>query len=262
MEDVLSKGVDSHVFPASAKQDSPVVLLYSHLGTREFASFHEFLSEEAKKENIVYVLRHCPRYSAEQARTPLTVQGYGVELAIKSMEYKAIDDSRVSAEGTTDFQAPVESQEHEVEGFLFGKLVQRKPHLGAELESFKDHLMLNMQENEGFDQLKAWQVKGTPTCSIQQPFVHTFFNRWLGIDLGFQAAQRIVLAAEPLVQLRDLCQNFPLIASSLSRLRINETIKATLEKNSEYFQGAGLNFLYMNGQLLDAATDAFTYVTS
>lgn len=67
-----------------------------------------------------------------------------------------------------------------------------------------------------------------------------------------------MLAAEPLVQLRDLCQNFPLIASSLSRLRINETIKATIERNSELFQGAGANFLHLNGQLLDATTDAYT----
>lgn len=67
-----------------------------------------------------------------------------------------------------------------------------------------------------------------------------------------------MLAAEPLVQLRDLCQNFPLIVSSLSRLRINDTIKATLESNNDLFQGAGLNFLHMNGQLLDPSVDAYT----
>lgn len=48
------------------------------------------------------------------------LSGYGVELAIKSTEYKAQDDTKVQEEG----QAEEESEDHEVEveGFLFSKL--------------------------------------------------------------------------------------------------------------------------------------------
>lgn len=162
LEQVTIAGVKEHVYPAGqpshSQRSRPVAVLYGRLGSAGFAELHAFLSKAAEEGRVVYVLRPFFEGNAR----PLTVQGYGVELAIKSMEYKAIDDSKVAAEGgQNDFADLASQQEQEVEGFVFSRMVKRRPHLAAELESFKDHLMLNMQENEGFDQLKAWQVKGT-----------------------------------------------------------------------------------------------------
>lgn len=50
----------------------------------------------------------------------MRLSGYGVELAIKSTEYKAQDDTKVQEEGRTQDQE--EEKEEEVEGFLFSKL--------------------------------------------------------------------------------------------------------------------------------------------
>lgn len=51
----LFKG--DHKFP-TLKEDGPVVVLYAEMGTKDFVKFHRILSEKARKEEIVYVLRH------------------------------------------------------------------------------------------------------------------------------------------------------------------------------------------------------------
>lgn len=56
----------------------------------------------------------------EHSKKKVRLSGYGVELAIKSTEYKAQDDTKVQEEGRTQDQE--EEKEEEVEGFLFSKL--------------------------------------------------------------------------------------------------------------------------------------------
>lgn len=50
------------------------------------------------------------------------LSGYGVELAVKSTEYKAVDDSKIKDDSSGHVQKSEEETEDEVEGFLFGKL--------------------------------------------------------------------------------------------------------------------------------------------
>ncbi|OXB62943.1 UNVERIFIED_CONTAM: hypothetical protein H355_008890, partial [Colinus virginianus] len=85
----LFKG--DHKYP-TLKEDGPVVVLYAEMGTRDFVKFHKILSEKAQKEEIVYVLRH---YVQKPSSRKMYLSGYGVELAIKSTEYKAVDDTQV-----------------------------------------------------------------------------------------------------------------------------------------------------------------------
>uniref|UniRef100_A0A663MP34 UDP-glucose glycoprotein glucosyltransferase 2 n=1 Tax=Athene cunicularia TaxID=194338 RepID=A0A663MP34_ATHCN len=85
----LFKG--DHKFP-TLKEDGPVVVLYAEMGTKEFVKFHKILSEKAQKEEIVYILRH---YVQKPSSRKMYLSGYGVELAIKSTEYKAVDDTQV-----------------------------------------------------------------------------------------------------------------------------------------------------------------------
>lgn len=52
----------------------------------------------------------------------MRLSGYGVELAVKKTEYKAMDDSKVKDDAEGEVQKQEEEDEDEVEGFLFGKL--------------------------------------------------------------------------------------------------------------------------------------------
>uniref|UniRef100_A0A023GG20 Putative udp-glucose:glycoprotein glucosyltransferase n=1 Tax=Amblyomma triste TaxID=251400 RepID=A0A023GG20_AMBTT len=77
------------------QQQKPVVILHGDLGAPGFRRFHEELEERAKLREINYVLRHFVR---NPSSNKVRLSGYGVELAIKSTEYKAQDDTKVKEE--------------------------------------------------------------------------------------------------------------------------------------------------------------------
>ena len=68
---------------------------------------------------MAYNLHLCLQ-SLEDKKVRLS--GYGVELAVKSTEYKAVDDSKVKDDAAGGNIKKTEEDEEEVEGFLFGKL--------------------------------------------------------------------------------------------------------------------------------------------
>lgn len=166
----------------------------------------------------------------------LQLGGFGVELAIKSLEYKAVDDSKVEGENTEDVS--LEEGTDELQGILFGVLQKRKPHLSAELATFKAALLANEQR---FEDLKVWHLKGKPAKSLTT-------------ELGFQASQRIVSAANPLQVTRDISQNLPTHAISLSRLKLNTTLKEELQSSVSQLVQSGQSALLLNGRMLDPAT--------
>ena len=49
------------------------------------------------------------------------LSGYGVELAVKNTEYKAVDDSKIQGDGD-DTTNKDNEDENDIDGFLFGKL--------------------------------------------------------------------------------------------------------------------------------------------
>ena len=55
-------------------------------------------------------------------------------------------------------------------------------------------------------------------------------------DLGLQAAQRVLEAAEPLRLLTELAQNFPAHAAPLSRLEVSPERRAEFAHNRRVMQ--------------------------
>uniref|UniRef100_A0A8C3BCE6 UDP-glucose ceramide glucosyltransferase-like 1 n=1 Tax=Cairina moschata TaxID=8855 RepID=A0A8C3BCE6_CAIMO len=146
----LFKG--DHRYPAS-NPESPIVILYAEIGTEEFYRFHKLLVLKAEAGEITYILRH---YIANPSKEKVYLSGYGVELAIKSTEYKAKDDTQVKDEND-----PID----EVQGFLFGKLRQLYPDLMEELKELRKHLVESTNE---MAPLKVWQLQGN---LYEQPVV-------------------------------------------------------------------------------------------
>uniref|UniRef100_A0A8D2AJA1 UDP-glucose glycoprotein glucosyltransferase 2 n=1 Tax=Sciurus vulgaris TaxID=55149 RepID=A0A8D2AJA1_SCIVU len=109
----LFKG--DHKFPTN-NENLPVTILYAEIGTRAFVEFHKVLTEKAQNGKILYVLRH---YIQKPSSRKMYLSGYGVELAIKSTEYKALDDTQIKTMTNT---IEDETEANEVQGFLFGKL--------------------------------------------------------------------------------------------------------------------------------------------
>ncbi|KAG1353977.1 UDP-glucose:glycoprotein glucosyltransferase [Cocos nucifera] len=211
---------------------TPVAILYGALGTECFKEFHVSLVEASKKGKIKYVVRpvlpsgcqaassYC---SAVGSSDLVNLGGYGVELALKNMEYKAMDDSTVK-KGVTLEDPRTEDLSQEVRGFIFSKILERKPELTTEVMAFRDYLLSSTIS----DTLEVWELK----------------------DLGHQTAQRIVHASDPLQSMQEINQNFPSIVSSLSRMKLNDSVKDEILANQRMVP-PGKSLMALNGALIN-----------
>ncbi|XP_067014377.2 UDP-glucose:glycoprotein glucosyltransferase isoform X2 [Anabrus simplex] len=225
-----------HHYPGS-QNNSVVVVLYGELGTSEFAGFHEVLKRRALAGDVDYVLRH---YVKERPNKRVRLSGYGVELQIKSTEYKVQDDTQVRGDGAADSSEEADMDE-EVEGFHFNKLKMLYPDKAEDLDKLRLHLLESSSE---LAPLKVWQVQ----------------------ELSLQAAQRIMSAPaeEALKMLTNIAQNFPLQARSLVRTVVSADLKREVKENQEIF-ASSLNLqpsdtaLFVNGMFFDVdLVDAIT----
>ncbi|KYO40412.1 UDP-glucose:glycoprotein glucosyltransferase 1 isoform C [Alligator mississippiensis] len=233
----LFKG--DHKYPVS-NYESPTVILYAEIGSEEFSRLHNWLVSKAKAGEITYVLRH---YVANPSKEKVYLSGYGVELAIKSTEYKSKDDTQVKG---TDMNATVIDENDpidEVQGFLFGKLRQLYPELKEELKELRKHLVESTNE---MAPLKVWQLQ----------------------DLSFQTAARILAAptVDALMVMKDLSQNFPTKARAITKTAVSSEIRTEIEENQKYFKGTlglqpGDSALFINGLHIDLDTqDIFSLI--
>ncbi|XP_039137617.1 UDP-glucose:glycoprotein glucosyltransferase [Dioscorea cayenensis subsp. rotundata] len=220
-----------HIYVGS-NASAPVAILYGALGTECFSEFHAVLAEYAKKGKAKYVVRpvlpsgcqavtsYCGGIGTSDA---VHLGGYGVELALKNMEYKAMDDSAIK-KGVSLEDPRTEDLSQEVRGFIFSKILERKPDLTAEIMAFRDYLLSSTIS----DTLEVWELK----------------------DLGHQTAQRIVHALDPLQSMQEINQNFPSIVSSLSRMKINDSIKDEIIANQRMVP-PGKSLMALNGALIN-----------
>ncbi|XP_058455757.1 UDP-glucose:glycoprotein glucosyltransferase [Malaya genurostris] len=218
-----------HIYPGS-ENNSMTAILYAQLGTNEFKIIHDVLKKEADKGVLTYVLRH---FVQKRSNEKMRLSGYGVELHLKSTEYKSQDDSPQQQDQEKiieDFAEP------EVEGFDFIKLKERYPHLSHSLDRFRNSLL---EKHEEIAPLKAWEFQ----------------------ELGLQAAQRIaqIQGEEALQILQYTAQNFPTQAKSLLAQIVSEDFKKEMRHNIEIL-GRNLNLqppdsaLFLNGLFFDADT--------
>ncbi|XP_074155473.1 UDP-glucose:glycoprotein glucosyltransferase 2 isoform X1 [Sminthopsis crassicaudata] len=221
----LFKG--DHKYP-TVTENLPVIILYAEMGTKDFNKFHKILSEKAQKGEILYVFRH---FIQKLGSRKMNLSGYGVELAIKSTEYKALDDTQVKAMNNTVIED--DNEPTEVQGFLFEKLKEIYPDLRENLKEFRKHLI---QSSKEMVPLKAWELQ----------------------DLSLQAASQIMSAPvyKALKVMRNISQNFPMKARSLSRITVNQQMREEIEENQKSLHDRleiepGDARLFINGLQID-----------
>ncbi|XP_069563366.1 UDP-glucose:glycoprotein glucosyltransferase 1 isoform X1 [Brachyistius frenatus] len=219
----LFKG--DHKYPGS-NPDAPVVILYAEFGTADFQRLHQVISSKVHEGSATYVLRH---YSANSSGKKVYLSGYGVELAIKNQEYKAKDDTQVQGEEVNATVIGENDPVDEVQGFLFGKLKHLYPELKEQLKELRKHLVESTNE---MAPLKVWQMQ----------------------DLSFQTAARILAApaVDALSVMKDLSQNFPTKARSITKTVVNSEIRREIGENQKFFKGTlglqpGESALLING---------------
>lgn len=193
--------VDHH-YPGGENSKIGVVL-YGEIGTPEFWSFHNALRGMVREGKVDYTLRHNVKETSSKG---VRLSGYGVELAIKSTEYKAQDDTKVQDDRGQ--QEEDEQQDVEVEGFLFSKLESLHPDKSEELDQLRRHILESHHE---MAPMKVWQLQ----------------------HLSMQAAERIMSAPEEerLSLFAHTAQNFPMLARSLVKTKVDDKMKREILKN-------------------------------
>ena len=128
----------------STPESNKIIILYGQVGTPMFIDFHEKLKNIAETKGINYILRHFIKdynvteiytfqtlyilyrilflisemIQEEREDTKLRLSGYGVELQMKSTEYKATDDSDIKDNTGKSSEMANDGME-EIEGINF-----------------------------------------------------------------------------------------------------------------------------------------------
>ncbi|XP_043284000.1 UDP-glucose:glycoprotein glucosyltransferase isoform X2 [Venturia canescens] len=198
-----------HYYPGT-QQSSKHVVLYGQLGTPEFREFHKKLKVLAESKKISYILRH---YVKDRPNRKLRLSGYGVELQMKSTEYKATDDSDIKETGKRS--ETLNEGVEEIDGINFAVLKKLYPDKHTELDKLQNHLLETSHE---IGALKVWQFQ----------------------ELSHQAAERILSSSptDALNVLTDIAQNFPIQAKSLIRTKVSNEMKKEMKHNQDIFFGS------------------------
>jgi len=186
------------------------------------------LKAKASQGLIKYIIRHYLGSEPNDEIPKLRLSGYGVELQIKSSEYKSGDDRKVNDDGqelgNADQDNTGEDKSNEINGFNFKILSEKNPKDQEKLSEFKQFLL---DENDIMAPMKVWQMQ----------------------DLSLQTAARVLNSPkeQQLSNLVELSQNFPSYARPLSKTSVPKDLKKEVKKNREIF------FEKMSVQPSDAA---------
>uniref|UniRef100_A0A1B0G8K0 UDP-glucose:glycoprotein glucosyltransferase n=1 Tax=Glossina morsitans morsitans TaxID=37546 RepID=A0A1B0G8K0_GLOMM len=223
-----------HIYPGS-ENNSLTAILYGDLGSKAFAQYHRYLAENALPLGVRYVTRHYLACTGSKVNKRVRLSGYGVELHLKSTEYKSQDDAPKPAEETQN-EVDTETAEAEIQGFNFPILKARHPTLAHSLDKLRQSLL---QGNEEIAQLKAWEFQ----------------------DLGLHATAAIaeIEGEEALQILQFISHNFPMQARALLSHKVTFQLKEEVKHNIDTF-ARSLNIvppdggLFINGLFFDADT--------
>nr|CAB3267495.1 UDP-glucose:glycoprotein glucosyltransferase 1 [Phallusia mammillata] len=203
------------------------IILYGNILDPKFKEAHRFLQRMAEEGHARYVLRHYIRARPEKK---VRLSGYGVELAIKSTEYKALDDSKVKDDANS--ATAEDESDIEIEGFDFSTLRRLHPDMSSQLTDLRNHLIDSTNE---MAPMKVWQLQ----------------------DLSYQAAARVLTSPpeEQLKVLKDISQNFPLKVRSLVKQQVTDAMRDEIKKNQRKFQefdmDSGDSVFLLNGMSID-----------
>ena len=214
--------------------DSPFIVLYANLGTSDFTLWYNQLVSS----KLPFVVRHLGSTKDETDYT--TLQGYGVRLDIRNVEYKVFDD-RSSGEDDAGHVAGMVN---------VTALEDLTPHFlaGVNLTA------LGIDEKELHASLWKLQEASEQHSAMIPP-------AWQRRKLSLQAATAIANSpGNELLALQDISQNLPSVASTLVHVDVPDEIENVVESMGQALQsmvrssGGGL---WINGKPLPIERPSF-----
>lgn len=239
------------------KNELPHIILYGSIGSSSYCLLHNQLSQQYNNNLINYSSRH-----AYPGMIPISnevrLQGYGVFLDIKNMEYKNVDDRKKSDSDDNIDTASKEEQvvaasfpeNEEIMGIIFSKVYERYANYGGELTMLREQVIKKAAEEVGSGtEMKVWKMK----------------------DLGLQSLQSIILQSNKHVsstisnsqlsidRFTDIVHNFPKIAALLSSIKVDAKVRSDVQEywSSKLPGTIPSNAIFINGMVVDLAGNTF-----
>ena len=231
---------NDHVFGSPGLKSPDTAVLYGQIGSASFYEFHSYLKQSALSGKHEYLVRH---FTANSSESSVSLSGYGVELAIKSTEYKAVDDTRVKGEESslTKELKEIETEDvKEVAGFVIPTLKSLHPNKSKSIDELTSYLQENTKE---IANLKVWELQ----------------------ELSLQVANHVLTQPkeEALHVLKELVENFPIHAKKLIKTDVPRDLRREIETNQNMIMsnlnlGTSDTALFIDGMFFDMdTTDIF-----
>ena len=221
-----------------------LVVLYGQLGTSEFRRFYKFLSVN----DVPFVVRSMGAIDFEEVgiieqedsvhvgltgipATKTTLQGYGVRLDIRNLEYKVFDDKADTNDDEDDTENDDDAdgegggsatgiRPEFLAGFNLTRLVERSSSSGNAIDA---------DDNATQQILSTMQRTLIESNHILSFKGQTVPPQWQRRDLPLQAAHVVSSASDPLWALQDVAQNLPSHASTLVEVAVPDEIRIAAE---------------------------------
>ena len=220
-------------------KDETVAILYGQVGTTSFNEFYNML----KDQKIKFVVRHMGHIAYEEEMKtniqtsraiPTALQGYGVRLDIRNVEYKAFDDGPSDkADGDTKQTTDWSDSMHD----------PKSPARNEYLAGVNLHKIMNRidaAETRALpDDLQSLQTALLQSHPAQQSSESIVPPAWKRRSLSMQAATAIVSSADPLSTLQGISQNLPSVAHALSSIQVDDSFKTLAQEATDLSQKVG-----------------------
>jgi hypothetical protein len=218
--------------PRATTNPAPgLIVLYTNLGSSSFGTWYQ----KIVAMDLPFVVRHAGRGNHEMPSTML--QGYGVRLDIRNVEYKVFDDRQ----DQTEEEAMLNASEvtSGVPQFL----------AGVNLTALLDGVGSDLQAD-------LWKIHEAQTQQAQ-----LIPPTWQRRELSLQAATVIAQSTNnELLTLEQVSQNLPSLASTLVHVEVPEEVSNVAESMGDslknMIQKSGGGF-WINGKPLNVLRPSF-----
>ncbi|KAI2513270.1 UDP-glucose:Glycoprotein Glucosyltransferase [Fragilaria crotonensis] len=211
-----------------------LIVFYANMGSAAFLDLYKILV----KSNQRFVLRHRGHVSYEEIGGEVTIlQGYGVRLDIRNVEYRVFDDT---SDGNVNETSLLNLST--LHGLTNHTLA------GIQVSALK-----NMQESDAENlQKELWRLH-----EAQQIHSQLVPPKWQRRQISLQAAIAISQSADVLYTLQDISQNLPSVASTLVHVGVTEEMQALSDLMEPIIRRTKGVTLTINGRIIPVGRPSF-----
>jgi len=217
-----------HVKESGLGKENGFVIFYGDILSKDFNGVLTELLKMNEEAGLSFTVRYKKSLDEQFNNNPITISGYGVEMAIKNTEYKVIDDRKLKKDDKENIKKSHEKIPNiPSKEFGLNRLIESFPKLEDDFKKFNDLL-----QEQDIPVLKKLLKNETE-------------------DLGTKIIQYITTSSNPLYVLNQLSSNYPKISHIVNQMPLIDEYSTEMKYLQKIFYVPDYNVLYVNGLEID-----------